>query len=170
MINGGNETTDPLKCSTPNPDSGEGSDDSQDTCKMPKGRSDDICTKFWREMTWRTQLCQCVDCMKLYTDHNVLFLFDMEDTVQSYEEKGKAKALENEQSMLEKETKLLSSLDRVPLMETIAAYHDLKENLSEYLKKFADNKKVVREEDIKEFFSSMSAKKKQKTGPSYLCR
>lgn len=30
----------------------------------------------------------------------------------------------------------------MPLLETIAAYKDLKENLGEYLKKFAENKKV----------------------------
>lgn len=147
-------------------------DDSNEIiCKMPKNRSEEICTKFWREMNWREQLCQCEDCMKIYLDQKILFLFDGQDAVQVYEEKGKAKALEQEQSMIEKETKMLNSLDRVPLMETIAAYNDLRTSLSEYLKKFAENKKVVREEDIKEFFEDMAAKKKQKTASSsFLCR
>ncbi|ESO12416.1 hypothetical protein HELRODRAFT_62887 [Helobdella robusta] len=42
-------------------------------------------------------------------------------------------------------------------------YMDLKTGLSAYLKKFADNGKVVREEDIAEFFTDLQAKKRQKT-------
>lgn len=46
----------------------------------------------------------------------------------------------------------------------------MKERLMQYLQKFAENKKVVREEDIKEFFSEMESKKRPKvTVPTY-CR
>ena len=37
-------------------------------------------------------------------------------------------------------------------VEAIHSYNNMKENLMEYLAKFADNKKVVREDDIKTFF------------------
>ena len=46
----------------------------------------------------------------------------------------------------------LSQLDRVKQVEAIHSYNNMKENLMEYLTKFADNKKVVREDDIKTFF------------------
>ena len=46
----------------------------------------------------------------------------------------------------------LSQLDRVKQVEAIHSYNNMKENLMEYLAKFANNKKVVREEDIKTFF------------------
>ena len=46
----------------------------------------------------------------------------------------------------------LSQLDRVKQVEAIHSYNNMKENLMEYLAKFADNKKVVREDDIKTFF------------------
>ena len=42
-------------------------------------------------------------------------------------------------------------------------YNDMKTELSDYLKKFVDNGKVVREEDIREFFETMEARKKQRT-------
>ena len=48
-------------------------------------------------------------------------------------------------------------IDRVKQVEAIHPYN-LKQNLKEYLSKFADNKKVVREEDIREFFQGISAK------------
>lgn len=46
----------------------------------------------------------------------------------------------------------------------------MKSHLSEYLAKFAENKKVVREEDIREFFSGMQARKRQKLDIPYTCR
>lgn len=55
----------------------------------------------------------------------------------------------------------LGSMDRVRQVEAIHGYNNMKANLMEYLSKFADNKKVVREEDIKEFFQNMSNKKQR---------
>lgn len=135
-------------------------------CKMPKQKSE-VATKFYPDINWRQQLCTCVTCLKTYQDEDVLFLIDPQDSLQVYEEKGTAKALEEERTQ---EQKFLNSLDRVPLMETIAAYQELKGELAEFLKKFAENKKVVREEDVKEFFEDMKARKRQKTEIPYFCR
>lgn len=48
-------------------------------------------------------------------------------------------------------------------------YNDMKEKLKDYLQKFAENRKVVREEDIREFFSQMSRKRPRVEMPS-TCR
>lgn len=135
-------------------------------CKMPTKKSE-IATKFFPDISWRQQLCTCVNCLKTYQDENVLFLIDPQDSLQIYEEKGTAKALEEERTQ---EQRFLNSLDRVPLMETIAAYQELKGELAEFLRKFAENKKVVREEDVKEFFEVMKARKRQRTEVSHFCR
>lgn len=135
-------------------------------CKMPKEKSK-VTTKFFPDINWRQQLCTCVNCLKTYQDENVLFLIDPQDSLQVYEEKGTAQALEEERK---NEQNFLNSLDRVPLMETIAAYHELKGELAEFLKKFAENKKVVREEDVKEFFQDMNARKKRRIDVQYSCR
>lgn len=135
-------------------------------CKMPKIKSQKICAKFWADTTWRQQLCTCMKCLKMYENLKVMFLIEAQDPVQIYEEKGAAKAIEMEQN----QEQLLNSLDRVPLMETIAAYNDLKSELAEFLKKFAENKKVVREEDVKEFFEGMKARKRQRVEVPYFCR
>lgn len=137
------------------------------SCKMPKTKSEVVSAKFWPDVLWRQQLCTCVKCLKMYENEKVLFLIEAQDTVQIYEERGTAQALEDQQK---KEEKLLNSLDRVPLMETIAAYNDLKDQLGEFLKKFAENKKVVREEDVKEFFEGMKARKRMKTEVPHFCR
>lgn len=140
-----------------------------DHCTKPKEKSIPLTSKFWTDIDWRKQLCTCPDCIRMYEEEKVMFLLDPQDPVQVYEEKGKEKAREFEERQQESGMKFLNSLNRVPLMETIAAYNDLKENLTEYLKKFADNKKVVREEDVREFFSNFNTKKKQKCEVSHYC-
>lgn len=47
-------------------------------------------------------------------------------------------------------------------VKMFSEYNNMKIQLKEYLQKFAENKKVVREEDIREFFSGMEARKKQR--------
>lgn len=141
-------------------------DHDQVPCKKPTQKSDHAGAKFWQDISWRKQLCTCDDCIKLYKDENVEFLLDPEDSVHLYEEKGKAKAREIVETH---EGNFINSLDRVQLVEAIAGYNDLKENLAAYLQKFAENKKVVREEDIKEFFEGMMARKKQKVQVPHFC-
>lgn len=138
-------------------------------CKMPKTKSELNGALFWPD-NWRQFLCTCADCMALYEAQNVGYLTDMQDTVHFYEEKGKAKALENSESQYEQGMKALSSLDRVKQVEVVSEYNAMKDQLKEYLQKFADNKKIVREEDIREFFSTMAARKKQKVDMPYFCR
>jgi E3 ubiquitin-protein ligase UBR7 len=112
---------------------------------------------------WRKVLCRCDSCQTLYETQSLSFLMDDQDTVQAYEEQGKASG-ENGQpsSRYEQGLKALSSLDRIKQVEAIEEYNNMKIQLKEYLQKFAENKKVVREEDIREFFSGMDARKKQR--------
>ncbi len=37
---------------------------------------------------WRTELCKCPSCLKLYKDRNIEFLTDPQDTMTSYEERA----------------------------------------------------------------------------------
>lgn len=136
-------------------------------CKMPKTKSDKPTTKFFADITWRQKLCTCVKCMKIYEDQKVLYLIDPQDPVQVYESKSLEKAKEKKQKQ---EEQFLKSVDRVPLMEMLAGYQELKDKLGEFLSEFKNNKRVVREQDIKEFFEEMNAKKKQRTGIQHYCR
>ncbi|XP_046545115.1 putative E3 ubiquitin-protein ligase UBR7 [Haliotis rubra] len=119
---------------------------------------------------WRQKLCQCVECMTMYKDKEILFLTDDHDTVQSYEERGRQNHVLVSQH--DKEVNALSQMNRIQQVELLQGFNDMKSQLSDYLKKFAENGKVVREEDIKEFFSNMQARKRQKTeeGFQYNCK
>merc|ERR1712042_379240 len=98
-------------------------------------------------------------------DSNTSFLTEESDTVHHYESQARDKKGTLEQGM-----EALSQLDRVEQVEAIHSYNNMKENLMEYLSKFADNKKVVREDDIREFFEGMKKNKKFKGGPPPSCK
>merc|ERR1712150_91539 len=93
-------------------------------------------------------------------------LLDPEDTVHYYENQAET----NKSSQYEDGMNALSKMDRTKQVEAIHGYNDMKSNLMEYLKKFAENKKVVREEDIQEFFQKMAGNKKMRSNIPDSCK
>uniref|UniRef100_A0A0A9XU37 Putative E3 ubiquitin-protein ligase UBR7 n=1 Tax=Lygus hesperus TaxID=30085 RepID=A0A0A9XU37_LYGHE len=143
-------------------------------CKIKAGKQNDFKAgaTFWPN-NFRSLLCTCPECKEMYADLKVSWITDENDTVQAYEEKGKTVGENGSKpSQYEQGMKALSELNRVQQIEAILNYNDLKSNLKTYLAKFAETKKVVREEDIREFFSQMQARKRQKLDdgtPPYAC-
>lgn len=114
---------------------------------------------FWLDCDWRSKLCRCRECLEMYKFKECEYLLDHKDTVQYYEAQGKALA-KNIETPLERGMSALNRMNRAAVVEALHGYDELKANLSDYLRKFADTKKVVREEDIHEFFHQLKSKKK----------
>ncbi|XP_072479481.1 putative E3 ubiquitin-protein ligase UBR7 isoform X2 [Notamacropus eugenii] len=89
---------------------------------------------YWPH-NWRNKLCTCSDCMKMYADLEVLFLTDECDTVLAYENKGKSDQGADRRDPL---MDTLNSMNRVQQVELICEYNDLKTELKDYLRRFAD--------------------------------
>ncbi|XP_075804403.1 putative E3 ubiquitin-protein ligase UBR7 [Microtus pennsylvanicus] len=125
----------------------------------------DVAT-YW-PLNWRSRLCTCQDCMKMYGELDVLFLTDEYDTVLAYENKGKSEqATERRDPLMD----TLSSMNRVQQVELICEYNDLKTELKDYLKRFADEGTVVKREDIQQFFEEFQSKKRRRVdGLQYYC-
>ena len=66
--------------------------------------------------------------------------------------------------------KALSEMDRVKQVEAIQSYNTMKSGLMEYLKTFASQGKVVKEEDISAFFLAMRGQKRQTVEMPKFCR
>lgn len=145
----------------------------KETCVLKELKRREItvkdCATYWPE-GFRSKLCTCNDCMDLYREHDLMFLTDESDTVAVYELKGMAKKTPSTQE--DKERQALQSMNHIQQIEVVQGFNDLKSELSEFLKHFAENGKVVREEDIREFFTQMQARKRQKTDniPGYFCK
>ncbi|XP_060612415.2 putative E3 ubiquitin-protein ligase UBR7 [Anolis sagrei] len=114
---------------------------------------------FWPH-NWRSKLCTCKECLKMYSDLEVPFLMDECDTVLAYENKGT-----NDQEADRRDPLMdtLSSMNRVQQVELICEYNDLKTELKDYLKRFADEGTVVKREDIQQFFEEFQSRKRRRT-------
>uniref|UniRef100_UPI00398EDFB7 putative E3 ubiquitin-protein ligase UBR7 n=1 Tax=Pristiophorus japonicus TaxID=55135 RepID=UPI00398EDFB7 len=126
------------------------------------------CATYW-PLNWRNKLCTCQSCKNLYKELELSFLLDEFDTVLAYENKGKT----DEESGGERCDPLmtaLSNMNRIQQVELIYEYNDLKSELKDYLKRFADEGKVVTSEDIQQFFEELQSKKRRRVdGMQYFC-
>jgi len=122
---------------------------------------------FWQQ-GWRSLLCKCSSCLRTYSSFDIDFIYDEQDTVQHYENQGKERSVQI--SQYERGLNEINKMDRVKSIEAIYECDVMTKELKDYLKKFADNKKVVRSEDIQEFFEGLKARKRQKVDSLYFCR
>ncbi|XP_073248023.1 putative E3 ubiquitin-protein ligase UBR7 [Porites lutea] len=126
---------------------------------------------YWH-VGWRSNLCKCDKCMSLYKSLDVLYLTDESDTMMAYEERGRQKR--PSVSSYESGMNALQNMGRIPQVEVLHEYNDMKSELTEFLRDFAAQGKVVKEEDIRDFFDSLQSRKRQRVGSAnsvqYSCR
>lgn len=146
------KVTDKMKCEL------EYLKDVYKTCNFPDSAA------FWPD-GWRTKLCKCEKCKILMS--GLSYLTDIDDTVAEYEKKGE---LKQSDSTMDKGMQVLGGMNRVQQVEVIQGYNDMKSKLSEYLRTFAQEGRVVTEDDIKNFFQKMNESKKPRLGISHLCK
>ncbi|XP_053213737.1 putative E3 ubiquitin-protein ligase UBR7 [Panonychus citri] len=114
-------------------------------------------SSFWEE-GWRSALCKCPLCLAKYSSLGCGFICDEKDTVSFYEKQGKEKSIQI--SQYERGLNEINKMDRVTTIEAIQQCNFMADELKNYLKKFVDNNKVVRREDIDEFFAGLAARKR----------
>ncbi|XP_066523403.1 putative E3 ubiquitin-protein ligase UBR7 isoform X2 [Hoplias malabaricus] len=118
---------------------------------------------FW-PYCWRSKLCSCTDCKRVYVETGAPFLLDESDTVLAYENRGRA--LLTEDLLMS----CLNSLNRVQQLEIIYQYNEMQVELQEFIQELTDQGKDVTPEAICNFFEELQArKKKQSTAGQYLC-
>uniref|UniRef100_A0A493SSW9 Putative E3 ubiquitin-protein ligase UBR7 n=1 Tax=Anas platyrhynchos platyrhynchos TaxID=8840 RepID=A0A493SSW9_ANAPP len=139
-------------------------------CKLKELQSKQFLKKdtatFWPS-NWRSKLCTCADCLKMYSELEVPFLTDEYDTVLAYENKGTS---DQETDRRDPLMDTLNSMNRVQQVELICEYNDLKTELTDYLRRFADEGTVVKREDIQHFFEEFQSRKRRRTNRmQYYC-
>ena len=103
----------------------------------------------------------------MYSELEVQFLTDECDTVLAYENKGTS---DQETDRRDPLMDTLNSMNRVQQVELICEYNDLKTELTDYLRRFADEGTVVKREDIQHFFEEFQSRKRRRTNRmQYYC-
>ncbi|NXS11288.1 MLO2 protein, partial [Neodrepanis coruscans] len=139
-------------------------------CKLKELQSKPFLKKdtatFWPS-NWRSKLCTCEGCLRMYSELEVQFLTDECDTVLAYENKGTS---DQETERRDPLMDTLNSMNRVQQVELICEYNDLKTELTDYLRRFADEGTVVKREDIQHFFEEFQSRKRRRTNRmQYYC-
>ena len=140
------------------------SSNQEDMCKVKFLKSADVVGAVFWPNQWRDVLCKCKNCICEYEKENISFLLDKADTVKAYEDKGRAKVYD----VAAESRIVLGNMPRIQQVELIQGYNDMKGDLAEYLRTFADEGKVVTADDITTFFQRLR-NKRQKTSIQYNC-
>ncbi|ORX81030.1 hypothetical protein BCR32DRAFT_293481 [Anaeromyces robustus] len=104
---------------------------------------------------FNTIFCKCNRCKEMYKKRNISFLIEDDLTYEPEEDD------DLDGTLFERGVKVLNHASRVPLIECISGYNKLKDKLTDYFKQFAEQKKVVTDEDIKYFFDNLHYSKKK---------
>jgi len=114
---------------------------------------------FFSSIDWRQELCKCNKCMAIYEDKNCAFLLDVADTVKEYESAGRSQ-LETSTGTGRKRkspdehlaTMMDGTEDRDIAIHMIQGYEHLKDRLGNFLKRFAEEGRVVEKSHVDAFF------------------
>ncbi|KAK9319564.1 putative zinc finger in N-recognin-domain-containing protein [Lipomyces orientalis] len=124
--------------------------DEHPVCKMPTGiPAAEVFSLFLVE-GWRQTVCRCADCLKFLDRFPML-----KDEEVTYEP---PRDEDETSSLLEAGTRALNSLPHISAMESLYAYNKVKTKLASFLKPFAEQGKIVSEQDVKTFFDNIKNK------------
>ena len=108
---------------------------------------------------WRENLCKCDSCLEIYENNEILFLLETTDTIQYYEQQAK-----NTNSFIDGVAAFSKLLNPTQRVELTYQFNNMKEELSEFLRPFATEGKVVSKEDIQRFFEDLTKKRETVSG------
>lgn len=108
---------------------------------------------------WRQSLCRCSSCLDLYKTRRVEFLLASNDSISFYEERGKTKQQLDENKLIDEQ---MNKLNRHSQVEFMHNYNDFKQELVDFLGEFVRDGKVVKRENITEFFDNLNDKRKKR--------
>lgn len=109
--------------------------------------------------SWRKTLCGCSNCLTMYLSKGIEFLPDEEDTLKAYESKAQVKTADDAFSA--SSDAFEEKLSHSQKVEMAIGYRDMSTQLNEYLRGFAESKRVVTKDDISSFFEELSNKRQK---------
>lgn len=102
------------------------------------------------------------------------FLLSETDSIAYYEERGKSRIADAQNKIMSDE---FNKLNRVSQIEFMHMFNDFKDELAQFLEQFAREGKVVKRENVLEFFDGLNDKRKRRkvdaensAGNTYFCK
>ncbi|KAK6332455.1 hypothetical protein TWF730_004129 [Orbilia blumenaviensis] len=124
-------------------------------CKLPPPEHSRLANKkvsLFLRSDFREHLCHCTSCLENLRGYKCLL--EEEITHEPPLDSDAEESIGHE-SLLDAGEKALSSIDRIRAIEGVMAYNMLKEKVKEFLQPFAEEKRVVCQEDVKKYFEEL---------------
>lgn len=151
--------------SMPAPESASAEANLTKPCKLPQREYPDLADKkvsLFLRSDFRGHLCRCVSCFENLKNHKCLL---EEETTHEPPLDSDAGESTGHDSLLDAGEKALSTIDRIRAIEGVMAYNMLKEKVKEFLQPFAEEKRVVCQEDVKKYFEELKGGSKATQSP-----
>ncbi|VDN28223.1 unnamed protein product [Gongylonema pulchrum] len=143
-----------LKCLAPKSDENE------------KPQQQQARSLFFSSYEWRNRLCKCNSCLSLYEDNNVPFLTDLADTLQAFVASHSNNKTDKTSSSSDEDravtNALIEAAGRDGAILLYQGYEEMKGKLMNHLKRVADEGRVVKKEDIEQFFEQLGTERKRR--------
>ncbi|KAM8834305.1 putative E3 ubiquitin-protein ligase UBR7 [Synchiropus picturatus] len=111
---------------------------------------------FWPD-TWRSKLCTCTSCKRVYVDLNVSFLLDPSDSMVAYETRGLMEPFGKHPLLA-----LTESMGRAQQLEIIYGYNEMTTAVTELVQQCATEGKEVTAEDVRQCFEKLQDRKRRR--------
>ncbi|KAK9241426.1 hypothetical protein V1525DRAFT_393119 [Lipomyces kononenkoae] len=121
--------------------------DEQSVCKMPMLIPEAEEFSLFLVEGWRENICRCAECEKFLDRFPILR--EVEVTYEPPQDEDETS------SLLEAGTRALNAMPHINAMEGLYAYNKVKTKLASFLRPFAEQGKIVSEQDVKTFFASI---------------
>ncbi|KAK6513294.1 hypothetical protein TWF281_004934 [Arthrobotrys megalospora] len=151
--------------SVPAPESTDVGAGDTPSCKLPQREHPDLTNKkvsLFLHSDFRDHICRCNSCLEKLKNHKCLL---EEETTHEPPLDSDAEESTGHESLLDAGEKALSSIDRIRAIEGVMAYNMLKEKVKEFLQPFAEEKRIVCQEDVKKYFEELKGGSKTTQSP-----
>ncbi|XP_056333693.1 putative E3 ubiquitin-protein ligase UBR7 isoform X5 [Danio aesculapii] len=112
---------------------------------------------FW-PYDWRSKLCTCTDCKRMYVASGVQFLLDESDTLLAYEDRAKTEALRSGGGVLS----CLSTLTHQQQLDTLYRLNEMRQELCEFLQQCSEQSQQLTPEVLQEFLEGLRDRKRRR--------
>ncbi|XP_065858591.1 uncharacterized protein [Euphorbia lathyris] len=109
---------------------------------------------------WREMLCRCENCLDMYNQKKISYLFDKEDSIVEYEKMAKQKREEKLQKQEGADMSFFNNLGHVKKMEILNGIADLEDVFRTFAESF-DTSKPITSSDVHQIFENLKKKRRR---------
>ncbi|CAI2312937.1 unnamed protein product [Caenorhabditis sp. 36 PRJEB53466] len=116
---------------------------------------------------FRSRLCKCTECIRVYERADVEFLLDDEDDMATFESESRRKVAENKTTEAEEMREIVKEVGMEGARVFFAGLNDFKRDLTTFISTAGKDGKAITAEQVTTFFDALKEDRLQRKRPRY---